>query len=87
MRNILPKEESCFACITRELFSGGGKDGLVSICTTGAAPARIDAQPLDLLIERGKRNLKQFRCFGLIPACTFEHVANNAALDFIHNLK
>src|ERR1019366_7592244 len=69
------------------LFSSGGNDRLIAACVAGASAVGVDSQALDLLIERGKGNLKQFRCFGLIPARAFEHVADNAALDFVHDLK
>ena len=69
------------------LFSGGRYNGFVAACAACAASARVDPQALDLLIERGERDLKLFGGLGLIPSRAFEHVADDAALDFIHDLK
>ena len=49
--------------------------------------AHINSEPFDFLIQGGKRNLKIFRRFGLIPFRAFEHVADHAPLNFIHDLK
>src|SRR5713101_7335967 len=65
------------------LFADGGGEGLVS-----AAPAAdVDAQALDFLIERGERDHEALGGFGLVPGSAFEHVNDDAALDFIHDLK
>ena len=47
----------------------------------------INAQPLDLLVQRGQRNLKLLRRFRLIPVRAFQHVANHAPLNLIHDLE
>ena len=54
---------------------------------TAAAPAHVDAQALDLLIQRGEWNEKAFRGFRLVPAGALEHVHNDAPLNFVHDLK
>src|SRR5713101_4026851 len=69
------------------LFSSGGYDGFVAARAARAAAARVDPQAFDLLVERGERNLKLFRRFGLIPPRVSEHVADDAALQLIHDLK
>ena len=51
------------------------------------APAGLDAEPLDLLIERRKRNLKALGRFRLVPVRAFEHVHNDSPFDFFENLE
>ena len=51
-----------------------------------AAP-HFDSEPLDFLIERGKRNLKALGRLRLIPTGALQHVRNDAALHFLDNLE
>jgi len=47
----------------------------------------LDTQALDFLVQRGKRDEKTLCGFGLVPVGTLEHVNDDAALDFVHDLK
>src|SRR5215510_6347818 len=69
--------------IFASLLTDGGSEGFVAT----AAPANVDAQALDLLIERGQRDHEALRRFGLIPARALQHVDYDAALDLVHDLK
>src|SRR5271165_3903961 len=51
------------------------------------SPPDINAEPLYLLIEGGKGDQETLRRLGLIPARTFQHVDNDAALHLIDDLK
>jgi hypothetical protein len=55
--------------------------------TTTVLRETFDSQALDLLIERGKRDLETLRGFGLIPVGPLEHVHDDAALDFLEDLE
>src|ERR1700752_4315366 len=52
-----------------------------------AAAPDINPQALDLLIQGGKRDQKALRGFGLVPAAPFEHVHDDASLDFVNDLE
>src|ERR1700676_327744 len=69
--------------IGSRLFAGDGGERLVG----AAAAADIDAQALDLLVQRGKRNQEALGGVSLVPGGAFEHVHDNAALYFIHDLE
>jgi hypothetical protein len=54
----------------------------------GSAPtAHVDTQASDLLVQGGKRNQEAFGSFGLVPTGALQHVDNDAAFDFIDDLK
>jgi hypothetical protein len=59
----------------------------VKAIVAAAAPAYVDAQALDFLIERGERDHEAFGGFGLVPPGAFQHVDDDAALDLIHDLE
>src|ERR1700720_656890 len=65
------------------LFTDGGGEAFVG----AAAAAHVDTEALDFLIERGQRDHEAFCGFGLIPAGALEHVDDDAALDFVHDLE
>src|SRR5215472_9303277 len=64
------------------LLTRAGAEGVVA-----AAAADFDVEPLDFLVQGGKRNKKAFRGFGLVPVGALEHIHDDAALDLIHDLK
>src|SRR5579859_6088163 len=47
----------------------------------------FDAQPLDLLVQRGERHLEFFRRLGLVTFAFLQHVGDDAALDVFHDLE
>src|SRR5260370_42578498 len=80
----LPNQEgTALLCLNESLLPRGGGKGFVPAATV----ARVNPQPLDFLIERGKRNPEAFRRFCLVPTGALEHVHDNAALDLVHALK
>src|SRR5713101_6884303 len=66
-----------------ELLAAGGDEGFVAT----AAAADIDAEALDFLVERGERDHEALGGFGLVPVGALEHVDDDAALDFVHDLE
>ncbi len=80
----LPHQQATASlCPGEFLLPRGGGKGFVPAATV----ARVNPQPLDFLIERGKRNQEAFRRFCLVPTGALEHVHDNAALDLVHDLK
>src|SRR6266851_927793 len=69
--------------VRRKLFSQRSGETLV----TAAATANVNAQSLDFLVQRGKRDQKTLCGFGLVPGGAFQHVNDDAALDFVHDLE
>ena len=67
----------------RWLFSYRGGQHLI----TAASAAHIDSEPLDFLVERGKRNEKTLGSFGLVPAGALQHINDDAALYLVHDLE
>ena len=65
------------------LFADRGRQHLI----TAAAAADINSEPLDFLVERGKGNKKTLGGFGLVPAGALQHINDDAALDFVHDLE
>src|SRR5690348_4791218 len=49
--------------------------------------ADLDVEALDLLIERGERNVQTFGGFGLAPAEVFQTLENGTALEIVHDLE
>src|SRR5260370_292495 len=47
----------------------------------------LDVQPLDLLVERGKRNVKTLGSLGLVPVALLQHFYNQTALVVFHYLE
>src|SRR5713226_1987837 len=66
-----------------ELLAAGGDEGFVAT----AAAADINAEALDFLVEGGERDHEALRGFGLVPVGALEHVDDDAALDFVHDLE
>src|SRR5262249_47697221 len=55
------------------------------IFTHSPAPPHINPQPLDLLVQRRKRDHESLRGLGLVPVRALQHVHNNSALDLVHD--
>src|SRR5712692_5225587 len=64
------------------LLAAGGDEGFVA-----TAAADVDAEALDFLVERGERDHEALGGFGLVPIGALEHIDNDAALDFVHDLE
>src|SRR6267154_2450502 len=64
------------------LLAARGDEGIVA----ASAAAHVDAQALDFLVERGERNHKALRRFGLVPAGALEHVSGEAAFALVREL-
>ena len=62
-------------------------EGMSVAFVAAASAANVDSQPLDLLVQGGKWNQESLRRLGLVPSGTFEHVRNDAPLDFVNNLE
>src|SRR5208282_3518622 len=90
MSGVATRTITKFVCT---LFPGGEFGGLVrGVAKAGAtrsarAAASLDAEALDLLVERRKRNLKALGGFGLVPVGALEHVDDDAPLDFLEYLE
>src|SRR5258708_6515114 len=65
------------------LFSYRGGQRFIASATA----ADINSEPLDFLVEGRKRNEKTLGGFGLIPAGALQHIHDDAALDFVHDLE
>src|SRR5215472_13674886 len=50
-------------------------------------PANLNIQPLDLLIQRGKRHVQAVGGFGLAPAELFQTFDDDAPLEICHDLE
>src|ERR1700719_991539 len=66
-----------------KLFSNGGGESFVG----ATAAADVNAQALDFLIEGGKRDHEALGGFRLIPGGALQHIDDNPAFDFIHDLE
>ena len=67
-----------------------GTDGvreLASLLGFFAALANLDVQPLDLLVERGERDVEALGGFRLVPVAAFQHVADHAPLAIFQNVE
>src|SRR5713101_7734298 len=76
-----PVSEMQDECV--ELLAAGGDEGFVAT----AAAADINAEALDFLVEGGERDHEALRGFGLVPVGALEHVDDDAAFDFVHDLE
>src|ERR1700720_4392528 len=66
-----------------KLFADGGSVALVGTATA----ADVNTEALDFLVECGERNHEALSGFCLVPSGALEHVDNDAAFDFVHDLE
>src|SRR5690242_4044596 len=53
----------------------------------GAFFSDLNIEPLDLLVQRGKRNVEALRGIGLVPVALLQHAHDEAALAILNDLK
>src|SRR6266481_3267991 len=66
-----------------KLLTDSGGEGFIGTATA----ADVDAQALDFLIQRGEWDHEALGGFGLVPRGALEHIDDDAALDFVHDLE
>ncbi len=77
-----PSSSCCWHCAC------GSEDGTARMpLIPSALLPDLNIEPLDLLVQRGKRNVEALGGFGLVPVAFFQHVDDHAALAVFNDVE